>query len=195
MTKDQLIALFDSYSHRTDLAVELKDEFLELTRRRIGRMLRGQANATSTNVTPTQNPLALPPDLRQLRRISYGSGSTDVVLTAVGPQALNRYARTGSNTQVYHANGLMAEIRPFFSREYRVDYFREPAEFTSGTTVLPEVEAYPYLWLYGMLLELRSWEQDVALMNVARQIFADELSDIERQMWTAEMSNPASQAR
>ncbi len=169
MDRDELVALTESYAHRSDASVDNNIvQFIEFATKRIGRDLRSQFNTVTRDpVVGTENPIPLGDDFREMRIASYPLDNGRVDLKAVPVHLLERVTVSGTTPRVYTVTGTDMILKPFQVKVITITAWVEPPPLDAGDAENDVLTNYPYLYLYATLLELWMWTQDPDLRDAA----------------------------
>ncbi len=166
------------YLHRADLADQVP-LFVELAHSRIMRDLRAPAMVQDQTFSVTANPMQLPADLLDIRELSYTNGSSRYTLTSVGRAALARTtAAIGGLPSQYSLVGGTVEIQPETLGDYRLIYWKRLPFFADDTDTNEILEDYPYLYLYGALIEANSYIMDAEQRIKAIEFYQTEIAEV-----------------
>ena len=176
-----LITEFEAYAKRV-YAADRQDVFIQLTEDRVFRDLRVQENLIETTLIPTTTLIDLPADFIDLRELSFANGSRRVVLSSVGRHMFARFASRTGRQQVYSIMGgdpKQVEVAPTtLPDEFTLWYWQKspPLVNAGDTNIL--LTTYPYLWLYGMLIEGNVFIQDDVGRQRAQEFYGEELRQV-----------------
>jgi hypothetical protein len=178
MNYGELQQLVIDYMHRADLTDRVPG-FVELAHSRIMRDLRAPAMIKDETFSVTQNPMGLPEGFIDVRELSYTNGSRRYALTSVGRAAISRATGdTGSLPCKYSIVGDTIEIQPETLADYRLIYWKKLPFFTSDTDTSEILDNYPYLYLYGSLIEANSYIQDGEQRVKAIEFYQTEIGEV-----------------
>jgi len=188
MNRGELEILVADYLHRTDTdTIGAIPGFITLTTARIGRDLRSQENQTILDpFQPAAEISALPVDYRQIKSLSYLSGRIRIDVITATAGVLATYPRTGNSPQVYNVIGKSIEIAPFSPIDMRLIYFNAPAELVDTDSENEILTAYPYIYLYGALIEGFTFTQDGGGRDTVLATFGEEVELINKQTINAD---------
>tara|TARA_R110002020_G_scaffold467591_1_gene691255 strand:- start:44 stop:634 length:591 start_codon:yes stop_codon:yes gene_type:complete len=176
MNYGELKTLVADYMHRADLDSVIPG-FVELAHARIMRDLRVAQMIEDITLTVSGNPQALPADFLDMRELSYSNGSNRYTLASVGRGELARFtAATGGLPRVYSLVGGSIEIQPETLGDFRLIYWKSLPFFTSDSETNAVLVDYPYLYLYGALIEANSYIQDVEQRMKSIEFFDTEIN-------------------
>jgi hypothetical protein len=198
MDRDGLVALVESYAHRSDASVDNNiAQFIEFATKRIGRDLRSQFNTVTRDpVVGTENPIPLGEDFREMRIASYpldGGGNVD--LKAVPVHLLERVTRSGQTPRVYTVVGTDMILKPFQVKVITITAWVEPAALATGTAENDVLTNYPYVYLYATLIELWMWTQDPGLRDAALSDYNAETVLINEQSAASDLGDAPAMVR
>lgn len=176
-----LLSEFQAYAKRS-FTVDRQDVFLQLTHDRIFRDTRVQENVIQTTLVPTTPLIDLPSDFIDVRELSYLKGSRRVVLTSVGR---HRFALSASQTGrpvVYSLIGDQVEVAPTsLPADFTLWYWQKLPQMTNSADTNVILVTFPYLYLYGLLIEAAVFIQDDSARDLAIQTYTAELSAVNGQ--------------
>lgn len=192
MDRDELVTLIESYAHRNDGSVDNNIvSFIDFTTKRLGRDLRSQFNTVQRDpVVGSANPVPLGADFRELRIASYpldAGGSVD--LKSVPFHLFERVTGSGTTPRVIAVVGTDMFVKPFQVKVYTVTIWVEPPELLSGTAENDVLTNYPFLYLYGALIELWTWVQDPGLRDMALANYNAEVGLINAQSASSDLGD------
>ncbi len=189
--RSDLITLVESYLHRADSTLDDNiGSWIDFATKRIGRDLRSQENETSLDLTPVGNPVALPADYRAMKVIQYpADGNADIALRSVPSATIARVTNTGSSPALYSISGFLMTIKPFQAKTFSTVYWSEPAALVSAGDENPVLTAYPYIYLYAVLIEANAWLQDFAARSQWLAVYAGEVGATNEQSQSADVGN------
>ena len=186
MNNAELQQLIADYLHRTDLNA-LIPAWIDMTRQRIGRDLRSQYNqVVLAPFTSTGQISPLPADYRGMKELSYTQGQARIQLRAASVDAMAAYAQTGVGTRWYRIDGMNIELVPYQERDYRLIYYNAPSALTEDDSTNDVLTNYPYLYLYGALVEGFFYTQDGGGHQKALENYTSEVSELNRQSANAD---------
>jgi hypothetical protein len=177
-TFDDMVALVLDYAHRPNLENQVRDFFIPLASRRIGRDLRSRHNLTNIGL-PTAQPIVLPADFAAVRSIWWQQGQNTIALGARDDRTFTLLPVSGGQPCTYLIRGGELAIRPFVSGQVLLSYWTIP-ELDSIVTTNEVLLAYPQLYLYAALVELQVWAQDATQRDQAVATYTGELRTINR---------------
>jgi len=178
LDRSTLITEFEAYIKRS-FAIDRQDTFIQLTELRIQRDLRPRENLVKVTIVPTSNLVDLPADFIDLRELSAKNGNRVVVLSSVGRHRLSLATSQTGFPVVYSIIGNQIEVGPItIPADFTLWYWKKfpPLVNPSDTNVL--VTAYPYLWLYAMLVEGAVYVQDDTMLGLARETYLTEVNRV-----------------
>ncbi len=168
MSYTTLQADIASYMHRSDLT-EIIPTWIALAEARINRDLRVPEMAVEATINTTDGVAPLPARYLDMRDISYNPGVRSLALVGVGRHGIaNIRGKTGQPV-AYSIVGSTIEIRPtaddtdFFLQFWQAP---EPLATVEDTDLL---DRYPYLYLYGALIEGGIYTKDQELRQTANE--------------------------
>ena len=179
--RQTLIAEFNAYIKR-QFAAERTDTFLQLAHDRIFRDLRPRETMLQVQITPTTTLLDLPDDFVDLRQLSYLKNNRRVTLRSVGRHELGLFVNQQSeaaNPIVYSIIGTQAEVAPSgANREYTLWYWQKLPQLLADTDTNIILTTYPYLYLYGMLIEGNVYIQDAEARESSVGVYVAEMAQV-----------------
>ena len=180
-----LITEFQAYIKRT-FETDRQDTFVQLTHDRVFRDLRAQENLRKTTLTPITDVLIdLPADYIDVREISYLNGSRRIVLSSVGRHRLAFFASQTGRPIVYSIMGgspIQVEVAPkTLPDEFTLWYWQKLPEPIASDDTNILLTTYPYLYLYGMLIEGNVFVVDNERLQQAQGFYSTELQQVNTQ--------------
>ena len=197
MDRDGLVALVESYAHRTDASVDNNIvQFIEFATQRIGRDLRSQFNTVTRDpVVGTENPIPLGEDFREMRIASYPLDGGRVDLKSVPVHLLERVTDTGQMPRVFLVTGTDMIVKPFQPKVFTITAWVEPAALAAGDAENDVLTQYPYIYLYATLIELWMWTQDPALRDAALNDYNAEVVLVNEQSAASDLGDAPAMIR
>lgn len=190
-TRDQLVALVESYAKRQDLTANIENEFLPIAEARIGRDVMSRENETLELFTgQATNLWAVPADYGRVRAIEVAQPRGPRTLKSVDLHTINHWDPTGSSPRVYTIRANTIEVRPFQGGDFTLYYWRRPV-LATGPATDPVLDTWPQLYLYAVLMELHLWERDTERAQQAAAVYGDEVARINRDAGRAAGDKPA----
>jgi hypothetical protein len=180
MNYQELQQQIADYMHRSDLSDKIPG-FIESARARLNRDLRVREMIETLTLTPPTNPWDLRVDVPgfiEARDLSAGRATGRYSLELVGRNEMSRWSgqTTGVYPLFYSVDGYELETQPGGTgTEFRLIYYREIEALVNDEDRTPTLDAYPYLWLYGSLIEAHSYTQDMELRGAATEVFTSEI--------------------
>ena len=176
--RSTLITEFQAYIKRS-FNIDRQDTFIQLSELRIVRDLRVRENQVMTTIVPTSNLLDLPADFIDLREISYKNGNRVVVLSSVGRHRLSIATSQTGRPGVYSIIGDQMEVGPItMPAEFTLWYWQKQSPLVNPTDTNVLLTAYPYIWLYAMLVEGSVYIQDDTMRETATQTYLAEVQRV-----------------
>jgi len=187
MNYGELKAQIAAYAHRNDLVNQIPG-FVELAHARIYRDARLPEMIKDIEITPTANPQALPDDYVDLRELSGGAPQGNrYLLQSINRHQLANYNTGGPHPLFYALTGNSIEIVPPTETTLRLVYWSRLAFFNEDTDTNAVLDRYPYLYLYGSLIELYNFTQDVEERAKVLELYTADLElanlEAERTRW------------
>jgi len=194
--KAGLVSLVESYIHRADSTVDDNiGLWIDFATARIGRDLRSQENILTVDLTPVANPVVLPDDFRAIKVIQYpADGNADISLRSVPAPTIARITNTGSSPALYSVSGLNMTIKPFQAKVFSVTYWQEPAALVADADENDVLTAYPYIYLYAVLIEAQAWLQDFTQRSQWVATYTGEVALVNEQSQSADVGNAPAMA-
>ena len=194
--KSDLVTLVESYIHRADATVDNNiGTWINFATARIGRDLRSQENLISVDLTPVDNPVVLPDNYRELKVIQYPSdGNSDISLRSVPAATIARITNTGSSPALYSVSGFEMTIKPFQAKTFAMQYWAEPDALVVDTDENDVLNAYPYIYLYAVLIEAQAWLQDFTQRSQWVATYSGEVGVTNEQSQSADLGNAPAMA-
>ena len=179
-----LITEFEAYIKRT-FQTDQQDTFMQLTHDRVFRDLRAQENLLKATLTPTTPLFDLPADFIDVRELSFQNGSRRVVTSSVGRHRLAFFASQTGKPVVYAVMGgnpKQVEVAPItLPAEFTLWYWQKLPEPLQPTDTNILLTTYPYLYLYGMLIEGNVFIRDTEGIQQAQGFYSTELQQVNTQ--------------
>ena len=176
--RSTLITEMQAYIKRS-FNIDRQDTFIQLSELRIQRDIRPRENVVKTTIVPTSNLVDLPADFIDLRELSAMNGNRRVVLSSVGRHRLSVATSQTGFPVVYSIIGNQIEVGPItIPPEFTLWYWRKFPPLVNPTDTNVLVTAYPYLWLYAMLVEGAVYIQDDTMLNTARETYLTEVARV-----------------
>ena len=170
-----LITEFQAYAKRS-FTIDRQDTFIQLTELRVQRDLRPQENVVKATIVPTSNLVDLPADFIDVRELSAKNGSRVVVLSSVGRHKLSIATSQTGFPLVYSIIGNQFEVGPItIPADFTLWYWKKFPALVNPADTNVLLTAFPYIWLYAMLIEGAVYIQDDTLREVAAQTYLDEV--------------------
>jgi len=181
MNYGELKTTVADYMHRSDLTPQMPF-FVELAHSRIMRDLRAPEMIADETFTVSSNPMPLPAGFIAMRELTYTNGSSRYALTSVGRATVTRMtAAVGGLPRQYSLVGNSIEIQPETLADYRLVYYKSIPFFANDAATNGVLDRYPYLYLYGALIEANSFIQDVEQRMKAIEFYNTELTEVDAQ--------------
>ena len=175
-----LITEFQAYIKRS-FTIDRQDTFIQLSELRIQRDLRPQETVIKATIVPTSNLVDLPADFIDVRELSAKRGARVVVLSSVGRHKLSVATSQTGFPLVYSIIGNQFEFGPITApAEFTLWYWQKlpPLVNPADTNIL--LTAFPYIWLYAMLVEGAVYIQDDTMRQVAIDTYLTEIERVNR---------------
>ncbi len=194
--KADLVTLVESYIHRADSSVDNNiGNWIDFATARIGRDLRSQENLLTVDLTPVANPVVLPDDFRAIKVIQYpADGNANVSLRSVPEPTIARITNTGSSPALYAVSGFNMTIKPFQAKTFALTYWQEPGALVADSDENDVLNAYPYIYLYAVLIEAQSWLQDFTQRSQWVATYTGEVALTNEQSQSADVGNAPAMA-
>ena len=176
--RQTLRAAFESYIKR-----QFSDDnfatFLQLTQDRIFRDTRASENLIETTLVPTSTLVDLPADFIDLRELSYLNGSRRIVLRSVGRHVFGRVASQTGLPTAYSIVGAQVEVAPItLPADFTLWYWQKLPQMIQDADTNIILTTYPYLYLYGLLIEGNVFIQDLQAMELAAAAYSTEVGQV-----------------
>ena len=153
--------------------------FLQLAQDRIFRDTRASENLINAALVPTSTLLDLPLDYIDTRELSYMNGSRRVVLRSVGRHVFGRPASQTGLPTVYSVVGRQVEVAPkTLPAEFSLWYWQKLPQLVADTDTNIILTTYPYLYLYGLLIEGNVFIQDLQALELATGAYSTEVGQV-----------------
>ena len=190
----ELADLVADYAHRTNLLQRIKDTFIPLASNRIGRDLESRHNEQLVDFSDPPNPIPLPDDFGKVRSLWYQRGGHTIALQARDDRAITYAPATSGDPLYYMIRNGAIEPRPFSSGAYTLSYYSIP-QLGEDDPTNQVLLRFPQLYIYGALIEVHTWVQDIEQRNLVLSTYADEIKIINRAENRARMDAPAAVGR
>ena len=149
---------------------------LQIAHDRIFRDVRPSETLIETTLVPTSTLIDLPLDYVDTRELSYKNGSNRVVLRSVGRHVLGRSASFTGLPTVYSVVGRQVEVAPIsLPADFTLWYWQKLPQLVADDDTNIILTTYPYLYLYGCLVEGNSFIQDIQGRDIAIQSYGGEV--------------------
>lgn len=169
---------FQNYIKR-QFSAENFDVFLQITQDRIFRDIRPSENLVETTLVPTTTLLDLPSDYIDTRELSYKNGARRIVLRSVGRHVFGRSASQTGLPTVYSIVGTQVEVAPItLPADFTLWYWQKLPQMTLDVDTNIILTTYPYLYLYGLLIEGNVFIQDLQAMELATAAYSTEVGQV-----------------
>ena len=179
--RQTLIEEFNAYIKR-NFDAGRTDTFLQLAHDRIFRDLRPRETMLQVQLNPTTTLIDLPDDFVDLRQLSYLKNNRRVTLRSVGRHELGLFVHQqseASNPIVYSIIGTQVEVAPAgANREYTLWYWQKLPQLLADTDTNIILTTYPYLYLYGMLIEGNVYIQDAEARESSVGVYVSEMAQV-----------------
>jgi hypothetical protein len=169
---------FEAYIKR-QFADENFSTFLQLAQDRIFRDTRASENMINVALVPTSTLIDLPADYIDTREISYQNGSRRVVLRSIGRHVFGRSASLTGLPTVYSVVGRQVEVAPItLPTEFSLWYWQKLPQLVADDDTNIILTTYPYLYLYGLLIEGNVFIQDLQALELATGAYSTEVGQV-----------------
>ena len=179
--RQTLVSEFNAYIKR-QFATDRSDTFLQLAHDRIFRDLRPRETMLQVQITPTTTLIDLPTDFVDMRQLSYLKNNRRVTLRSVGRHELGLFVQNqdqASDTRVYSVIGTQIEVAPAgANREYTLWYWQKLPQLIADDDTNIILDNYPYLYLYGMLIEGNVYIQDSEQRAASLETYIGEMQQV-----------------
>jgi hypothetical protein len=182
---------------RTDLSLQIKD-FIFLAEKRIGNSIKARNLETSTTLaTLAGTPeVALPADYHTMKTIKIG-GNPDKELILINDTARFDYAKLGrGKPDNYTVSGSNLILTPTPDAVYQlsIQYYQDLPLLSSVNPTNWLLEDYPYIYLYGALIEGSTYVEEPEQVDFFLQKYNSAIEDIWRNFGNSSMSGSPLQA-
>ena len=169
---------FEAYIKR-QFADQNFSTFLQLAQDRIFRDTRASENLINVALVPTSTLIDLPSDYIDTRELSYMNGSRRVVLRSIGRHVFGRViSQTGLPT-AYSVVGQQVEVAPkTLPAEFSLWYWQKLPQLLVDTDTNIILTTYPYLYLYGLMIEGNVFIQDLQALELATGAYSTEVGQV-----------------
>ena len=176
--RQTLITEFEAYIKRS-FTIDRQDTFIQLSELRIQRDLRPQENVVKTTIVPTSNLVDLPSDFIDVRELSAKNGQRVVVLSSVGRHKLSVATSQTGFPVVYSIIGDQFEVGPItIPAEFTLWYWQKFPPLVNNVDTNILLTAFPYIWLYAMLIEGAVYVQDDTMREIASATYLAEVNRV-----------------
>ncbi len=176
--RQTLLTEFEAYIKRS-FNIDRQDTFIQLSELRIQRDLRARENLVKATLIPVTNLIDLPADFIDLRELSAKNGNRVVVLSSVGRHRLSIATSQTGFPVVYSIMGNQVEVGPItIPPEFTLWYWQKQAPLLTTTNTNTLLTAYPYVWLYAMLIEGAVYIQDDTMRAIAVETYTNEVQRV-----------------
>ncbi len=179
--RQTLITEFNAYIKR-GFAADRTDTFLQLAHDRIFRDLRPRETMIQVQITPTTTLIDLPDDFVDLRQLSYLKNNRRVTMRSVGRHELGLFVfqkSQASDPIVYSIIGTQIEVAPSGAdREYTLWYWQKLPQLVAADDTNIILQNFPYLYLYGMLIEGNIYIQDAEAREGSIGVYTSEMAQV-----------------
>ena len=152
---------------------------LQLTQDRIFRDTRASENLIEATLVPTSTLIDLPLDFIDLRELSYLNGSRRIVLRSVGRHVFGRVASQTGLPTAYSIVGAQVEVAPItLPADFTLWYWQKLPQMVADTDTNIILTTYPYLYLYGLLIEGNVFIQDLQAMEIGTTAYSTEVGQV-----------------
>jgi len=165
----------NAYIKRT-FAADIFSTILQITQDRIFRDIRPSETLIETTLAATGTLLDLPADYIDTRELSYMNGARRVVLRSVGRHVFGRSASITGLPTVYSVVGRQVEVAPTtLPADFTLWYWQKLPQLVADTDTNIILTTYPYLYLYGCLIEGNAFIQDIQARDISSQAYITEV--------------------
>ena len=169
---------FQAYIKRQFPAEEF-GTFLQITQDRIFRDIRPSETLIEATLVPTSTLIDLPSDYIDTRELSYMNGSRRIVLRSVGRHVFGRSASQTGLPTVYSIVGRQVEVAPItLPADFTLWYWQKLPQMLLDADTNIILTTYPYLYLYGLLIEGNVFIQDLQAMELATAAYGTEVGQV-----------------
>jgi hypothetical protein len=172
----------DGYLHRTDLDTKIPT-FIQLAEKKLANQIRArkmEGTATLTT-TPGVNYVALPLDYSSPKSLTV-SGTTTAPLTLIGADTFNLYSanNTLGEPRYYKIQGdnLLLFPNPSSALSINLVYYQTLAALSSTNTTNWVLTKYPYVYLYGAMVEYATYANDSEQIQYNKTEFNNAIEDM-----------------
>lgn len=174
-----------AWLHRADITTssDVVDEAIDLTEAWASRNLRTRWQAQEATAAATQY-MALPTDFMAMRSIEY-QASPQVSLEYVSPEYADKYDQTDTASTPRYYTIVGNQIRlippPSSSTTVRMAYWKSVPALTASSTTNWLITNFPDFYLWGGLMNLLVFVEDVQKAQVIQSNWARIVSEIQRE--------------
>jgi hypothetical protein len=168
--------------HRTDLTTNIPT-FIQLAESKIDNSIKGRKLETvlTTTLTAGVNLLALPADYSSMKSIVVLSNPTST-LELIPDHVLSQYNSTNTTgvPQFYsiRADNIIFSLPPDGSYSIQVTYYANLTKLSDSNTTNWVLTRFPYLYLYGALIEASIFSNDPDQVQFYQTKFDDGIRDV-----------------
>lgn len=149
--------MLKEWSHRNDLTDSLLNQVEALVRARLGRDLQLKENSESHNISVTDAGWPLPGYIKEIQQVQKSGKLTPY--TYVTPEQIYR---TSDLEQYTVENGVLVLSK---AADIVLIYYREPEQLINDGDENDVLTQWPNIYLYGGLIEIARFTQDLELMQ------------------------------
>lgn len=181
-TYSDLKTSLENWSHRSDLTSQLSD-FIYLAERKISNNIISRKLQTSSSL-PTSvgvNYVTLPSDYNSLKTIQLTSSyNTPLELISDIKMLESNSQNNQGRPQYYCIENQKIILSPIPDSVYSIDivYYQDIPALSNSNTTNWVLTSYPYVYLYGALVELCTYVRDLENLALFKQNFQDAIEDM-----------------
>jgi hypothetical protein len=170
------------WSHRSDLATKIPT-FIQLAESKISNNIKSRMLEVSTTLLTTAgvNSVALPSDYGSFKTLLV-NGSYNSVLTLLPDTTFLQYSSNNSTglPKYYCIQGTDLLLSPTPDSEYSITavYYQNLLALSGTNATNWVLTKYPYIYLYGSLIELSVYINDPEQLQFYQAKFDDAVSDM-----------------
>ena len=170
------------YLHRTDLAVQIPT-FIQLAEAKISNNIKSRLLEVSTNLYTVYgvNSVALPSDYGSLKNIQI-AGSLNTVLTLLPDDTFLEYSNNNATSlpryYCIQGNNILLSPTPDLVYTLNVVYYQNLTTLSGTNSTNWVLTRYPYIYLYGALIEASVFINDPEQVQFFQLKFDDAIKDM-----------------
>lgn len=180
----ELKAAVADFIHRTDLTTNIP-VFIQLAESKIANAIKGRQLETTITSTLTAGvaTLALPGDYDQMKSVIILSNPQSPC-EPMSSDRINQYNALGTSgvPQFYsiEGNNIMFSLPPDAAYSVKINYYADLVQLSDTITTNWVLSKFPYLYLYGSLIEASIYTNDPDQVQFYQQKYDEGINDVIR---------------